>query len=61
MENNEFDVELLELKETLERDPSALQYMTAEQKEKLITFYSDLLEAKKAENERLKEKLKGKK
>lgn len=61
MENNQLDIELIELKETLERNPASLKDMTPEQKDKLIAFYSELLAAKKDENNRLKEKLKGKK
>lgn len=57
MENQEFDLELLELQEKIVNDPSVLKTLTKEQKSKLIEHYSNLLTATKKENTRLKNKL----
>ena len=57
MENQEFDLELLELQEKIVNDPGVLNTLTKEQKSKLIEHYSNLLTATKKENTRLKNKL----
>lgn len=57
MENNELDIELLELQESLAQDPTILKSLTKEQKSKLISHYSQLLSANKVENERLRKNL----
>ena len=57
MENQEFDLELLELQEKIVNDPGVLKTLTKEQKSKLIEHYSNLLTATKKENTRLKNKL----
>lgn len=62
MENNDsFDIELLVLKEAVEKDPKLLSSLSKEQKDKLILFYTDIIAGQKKEQQNIKEKLKQRK